>query len=175
VIDRICAEFTARYELCPGAGSSEIDIIDGYVGRGYAKSRPEELACIRDLARRDALILDPVYTGKAFCALTQELAKNRSRFADRIVSFMREESSVFPAAELARCSDAGRPRAAAATPTERHRVAADARWGIPANLRLFSAAEELAPPLTSAGLRRLAVRSCSLIAAVLSAMRPWVS
>ncbi|MCA1665139.1 MAG: pyridoxal-phosphate dependent enzyme, partial [Myxococcales bacterium] len=41
---------------------SEIEIVDGYVGVGYARSRPEELQTIRDVARAEGLILDPVYT-----------------------------------------------------------------------------------------------------------------
>ncbi len=85
VIDKICAEFTERYGLCRGAGAADIEIVDGYVGAGYAKSRPEELACMRDLARRDAIIVDPVYTGKAFYAITCELARDPGRFGERIV------------------------------------------------------------------------------------------
>jgi D-cysteine desulfhydrase len=65
--------------------ASEIEIVDGHVGRGYAKSRPEELATIRDLARRDGVVLDPVYTGKAFHGLATELGRDRRRFGDRLV------------------------------------------------------------------------------------------
>ncbi|HTM20669.1 MAG TPA: D-cysteine desulfhydrase family protein [Kofleriaceae bacterium] len=85
VIDRIVREFTARYGLADGASAADIEIIDGYVGLGYAKSRPEELACMRDLARREALIVDPVYTGKAFYAITRELHRDPGRFGERVV------------------------------------------------------------------------------------------
>ena len=63
---------------------SEIEIIDGYVGVGYAKSRPEELQTIRDVARAEGLILDPVYTGKAFHGMTQELARDPNALGKRI-------------------------------------------------------------------------------------------
>ena len=53
----------------------EINIIDGYVGRGYALSRPEELKFIHDLAKLEGIILDPVYTGKAMYGLTEEIKK----------------------------------------------------------------------------------------------------
>ncbi|MEG0517227.1 MAG: D-cysteine desulfhydrase family protein, partial [Cetobacterium sp.] len=46
-----------------------IEIIDGYVGIGYAESREEELNFISDLARAEGVILDPVYTGKAMFGL----------------------------------------------------------------------------------------------------------
>jgi D-cysteine desulfhydrase len=51
----------------------EIEILDGYVGRGYAISRPEELSLIRDVARAEGLVLDPVYTGKAFFGMREHV------------------------------------------------------------------------------------------------------
>lgn len=38
-----------RYHLSVNFHPSEVEIADGYVGRGYAQSRPEELALIRDI------------------------------------------------------------------------------------------------------------------------------
>lgn len=52
-----------------------IEIIDGYVGKGYAQSQPQELQCIKDLASLEGVILDPVYTGKAFYGLLEEIRK----------------------------------------------------------------------------------------------------
>ena len=63
---------------------SEIEILDGYVGVGYAKSRPEELATIRDVARAEGLILDPVYTGKAFHGMARELERDKRAFGERV-------------------------------------------------------------------------------------------
>mgnify|MGYP001546180531 CR=1 FL=1 len=83
-ISRLCREFDERYGTRAGVEDSDIEIIDGYVGRGYAKSRDEELDEIIALARRDAVILDPVYTGKAYFGLTRELASGRD-FGERIV------------------------------------------------------------------------------------------
>lgn len=57
----------------------EINIIDGYVGRGYALSRPEEIEFIRDFAKLEGIILDPVYTGKAMYGLVNEIKKGRLR------------------------------------------------------------------------------------------------
>jgi D-cysteine desulfhydrase len=63
----------------------DVEIIDGYVGLGYARSRPEELALIARLARLEGIVLDPVYTGKAFFGMLAELEKDRRAFGDRIV------------------------------------------------------------------------------------------
>jgi D-cysteine desulfhydrase len=86
VIGEICENVIANYQLdIPFSRERDIEIIDGYVGRGYALSRPEELALLRDVARMEGILLDPVYTGKAFFGMTQELGRNPQRFGERIV------------------------------------------------------------------------------------------
>ena len=86
VIGEICENAIANYQLdIPFTRERDIEIIDGYVGRGYALSRPEELTLLRDVARMEGIFLDPVYTGKAFFGMTQELSRNPNRFGDRIV------------------------------------------------------------------------------------------
>ena len=84
-ITRIAGDLSERWSLPVRLGPDDVDIADGHVGRGYAKSRPEELATLRDVCRRDGLVLDPVYTGKAFHGVVTELAADRRRFGDRIV------------------------------------------------------------------------------------------
>jgi D-cysteine desulfhydrase len=44
-------------------------LVDGFVGPGYAQTTPETLRAMRELARTEGIIVDPVYTGKAFSAL----------------------------------------------------------------------------------------------------------
>jgi D-cysteine desulfhydrase len=80
VISQICAEADARWQLGANITAADIDIVDGHVGRGYAKSRPEELATIRDVCRSDGVVLDPVYSGKAFHGVVTELAADPERF-----------------------------------------------------------------------------------------------
>jgi D-cysteine desulfhydrase len=84
-IGRICREFEQRTPLGVTIGDNDIDILDGFVGAGYARSRPEELREIIALSRAEGVVLDPVYTGKAYYALVQELAANRARFGSRVV------------------------------------------------------------------------------------------
>jgi D-cysteine desulfhydrase len=84
VIMRICADADLRWQLGANITEADIEIVDGHVGRGYAKSRPEELATIRDVCRSDGIVLDPVYTGKAFHGVIGELAADPSRFGSTI-------------------------------------------------------------------------------------------
>jgi D-cysteine desulfhydrase len=76
--ERIAGE--VREMLQTGGGqlafaNSDIDIVDGYVGLGYAISREEELDFIAKIARTDGVIFDPVYTGKALYGLYHEIKK----------------------------------------------------------------------------------------------------
>lgn len=73
----ILNESKKYYDEGISISKDEINIIDGYVGAGYAKSRPEELEFINFIAKLEGLILDPVYTGKAMYGLVQEIKKGR--------------------------------------------------------------------------------------------------
>ncbi len=72
----IIKETGERFGL-PVQGEGNWEIIDGYVGRGYALTQPEELATLRLVAEKEGIILDPVYTGKAFHGLLKEIQKGR--------------------------------------------------------------------------------------------------
>lgn len=60
-----CAELDAG-DLIDAA---DVHVHDDWLVPGYGKAGPETLAAIRTAARREALLLDPVYTGKAFAGL----------------------------------------------------------------------------------------------------------
>lgn len=65
----------------------EIHVIDGYVGEGYGRINQDVIDTIRQLAQSEAVLLDPVYTGKAFYGLLNEI--KRGRFAaDKEVVFI---------------------------------------------------------------------------------------
>ena len=52
-------------------------VVDGYVGPGYGRAGPEVFETIATLAQLEGLVLDPVYTGKAFHGMLQEIQKGR--------------------------------------------------------------------------------------------------
>jgi 1-aminocyclopropane-1-carboxylate deaminase/D-cysteine desulfhydrase-like pyridoxal-dependent ACC family enzyme len=65
--------------------SEEIDNRDGYIGAGYAIPTPEGLAAMRLAARTDALLLDPVYTGKALAGLINAVRKGELTRDDTVI------------------------------------------------------------------------------------------
>ena len=80
----ICAEVEARWQLGANVTEADIDMVDGHVGLGYAKSRPEELATLRRVGQREGVVLDPVYTGKAFHGMVTELSRAPRRFGEAV-------------------------------------------------------------------------------------------
>ena len=63
----------------------ELRKIDGYVGLGYALSQAEELELVCEVARTEGIFLDPVYPGKAFFGLIQELKRDPKCFGEQII------------------------------------------------------------------------------------------
>lgn len=65
-------EFAADYSS-DLASTLRLEVNDRYIGPGYAQTWPELLEFIRLVARTEGVVLDPVYTGKAFFALAEEI------------------------------------------------------------------------------------------------------
>ncbi len=82
----ICREAIARDDLDVSFDAErDLEIVDGYVGAGYALSQPDELKLIAHVCRREGLVLDPVYTGKAFFGMVDQLKADARIFGERIV------------------------------------------------------------------------------------------
>lgn len=87
-IHEMIVAFDERYGSAVSIGrpdKSVIEMIDGYVGTGYGKTQEGELALLRDMARREGIVFDPVYSGKAFYGMWKELERDRERFGERVV------------------------------------------------------------------------------------------
>lgn len=65
--------------------AEEMDIIDGYVGIGYAQSRDEELEFIQKTAKKEGVIFDPVYTGKAMYGMMNEIEKGTFKKGENVL------------------------------------------------------------------------------------------
>jgi D-cysteine desulfhydrase len=79
------AEWRDRYAVEIDTGALAVRTLDAYVGPGYGVATPEVLETIRQVARCEGIVLDPVYTGKAFHGMLQELRAGRMREAADIV------------------------------------------------------------------------------------------
>jgi D-cysteine desulfhydrase len=66
---------TAELMGTPAPAASDIVALDDWVGPGYSLPTPAMVEAVRTLASSEGILLDPVYTGKAFAGL---LALSRS-------------------------------------------------------------------------------------------------
>jgi D-cysteine desulfhydrase len=74
-IRSILSEMVRDYEVEFDPAALEVNIVDGYKGRGYALNQPEEIQFIRHIAKLEGLILDPVYSGKAMLGMVDQARK----------------------------------------------------------------------------------------------------
>lgn len=89
-IDEWIQQFTPlaqRNLAAAGVSASDISAItlDDYVGPAYAQADPEVFETIQLAAGLEGLVLDPVYTGKAFHGLLQELRSGHLQQARDVV------------------------------------------------------------------------------------------
>lgn len=73
----LCESTAVRYDLPVELDPTSFGIVGGYVGDGYAIPYAQALQAIAVLARTEGILLDPVYTGKAFCALLDGVRQGR--------------------------------------------------------------------------------------------------
>ena len=95
-----------RYGL-PVNPPREVRILDGYQGAGRAEIRREDFEMVLRLARLEGVILDPVYTAKAFAGVLDTLKRDPKALGRR-VCFVHTGGvfSVFPyRSALSRLSD----------------------------------------------------------------------
>ena len=64
-----------RYKIDFDAAALVIKTIEGYLGPGYGFAEQPVFDLIAEVARKEGLFLDPVYTGKAFYGMVSELEK----------------------------------------------------------------------------------------------------
>jgi D-cysteine desulfhydrase len=79
-IAQIIRRFEKRYDFRFEFKDSDIQIIDGFVGRGYAEIDEDVVALIKRMILNEGLILDPVYTAKAFLGLEHLLQSGRTEY-----------------------------------------------------------------------------------------------
>jgi D-cysteine desulfhydrase len=78
-LDKVASDAADWQRVYPNAPVVTIEprVLDGYVGQGYAVASQEVFDLIAQLSRLEGLVLDPVYTGKAFAGMLAEIAAGR--------------------------------------------------------------------------------------------------
>ncbi len=79
----IIGEARRRYGL-PVEAPAEIPLLDGYQGAGRAEVRTDALDTLVHVARTEGLVLDPVYTAKAFAGLLDRIRRDARELGPRV-------------------------------------------------------------------------------------------
>jgi D-cysteine desulfhydrase len=61
------------FELGLRESDTAIELLDGYIGEGYAIPYPAAIETLKHVARHEGLILDPTYTSKAMCGFLETI------------------------------------------------------------------------------------------------------
>lgn len=69
----IVADFRDLFGVSVDLAPEAVRVVEGYRGPGYALTYPRLLDLVRRLSAEEGLLLDPVYTGKAFLAMSDLL------------------------------------------------------------------------------------------------------
>ena len=73
---RICKKSIDTFDMKITVSEEDINLIDGYIGAGYAIPYPAELKTIIRVAKL-GIILEPVYTGKSFYGMLNHVKKKK--------------------------------------------------------------------------------------------------
>ena len=79
------ADWQRRYPQDLDMPEPRARVVDGYVGPGYGRADREVFDTIAEVARLEGIVLDPVYTGKAFHGMLREIEQGRFSGCEDIV------------------------------------------------------------------------------------------
>ncbi|MCX8160803.1 MAG: D-cysteine desulfhydrase family protein [Candidatus Saccharicenans sp.] len=84
-VKKIAGELVETLGLRINIDDRDIILFDDYLGQGYGRVTPEISKIISTVLQKEALVLDPVYTGKAMIGLLDLSQKGYFSASDRIV------------------------------------------------------------------------------------------
>ena len=92
---------SCEYMSCNPPKEEDVIVFDDYVGPGYAMPTDGMRDALSLMATKEAILLDPVYTGKAFDGLISLVRKNYFNSSDRVLFIHTGGSAALPAFEWA--------------------------------------------------------------------------
>jgi len=85
LVKHVLWESIQKFNLPLSFAAEDIEMIDGFVGRGYAISTKAELEFLLKVSREEGVLLDPVYTNKAMFGLYQTVKKDKNALGKRVL------------------------------------------------------------------------------------------
>lgn len=75
-INKSIKDYLKEFNLNYNISEKHVNFIDDYVCNGYGKFNQDILDTIKKIAKKEGVMLDPVYTGKAFWGMYNYIQKN---------------------------------------------------------------------------------------------------
>ena len=95
------AKNSCDFIQCKSLDRKNVIVEDAYVGEGYAIPTEGMKKALKLMARKEAILLDPVYSGKAFDGLIDLVKKGCFKDSDKILFIHTGGSAAIPAYEWA--------------------------------------------------------------------------
>ena len=79
------AQDGCKYIQCNEPKREDVEVFDGYVGGGYGVPTEGMTDAVNLMATKEAILLDPVYSGKGFAGLIDLIQKKHFKDSDKIL------------------------------------------------------------------------------------------
>ncbi|HAY41591.1 MAG TPA: D-cysteine desulfhydrase [Gammaproteobacteria bacterium] len=79
------AQDGCKYIQCDEPKRDYVEVFDGYVGEGYGVPTKGMIDAVKLLATKEAILLDPVYSGKGFAGLIDLIQKKHFKDSDKVL------------------------------------------------------------------------------------------
>jgi len=97
-ISGIINKFEHKYDQNFGLTKNDILIYDGFTGSGYGEIGDREVDIIKKFVRREGVVLDPVYTAKAYFGLKQLINQRHIKYKNILFIHTGGIFGIFPKA-----------------------------------------------------------------------------
>ncbi|HSV88600.1 MAG TPA: D-cysteine desulfhydrase family protein [Bacteroidales bacterium] len=77
IVLNLCNAYALHNGTLLTFGPSDVEVVKGYDEPGYGVVTHQEKQALHKLATLEGIMLDPVYTARAFCAMTDHMENNR--------------------------------------------------------------------------------------------------
>ncbi len=95
----IIKKFEKKYDQNFDINKKNILIYDGFTGSGYGKIDDREVEIIKRFVRREGIVLDPVYTAKAYYGLEQLINQDQLEYKNILFIHTGGIYGIFPLAD----------------------------------------------------------------------------
>jgi len=95
------AKKTCEKLCCNILDKSDVIVYDEYIGPGYGAPSEEMIEATKLLAKKEAILLDPVYSGKAFAGLIGLIKNKKFKMNDNVLFIHTGGAASLPAYEWA--------------------------------------------------------------------------